>query len=345
MNHDRIASREITDGPLAAFARMAIRVGAAARARAQLAPAAAMRARSGALTRALRALEIPAAPARSAIKLAGATPGHQAGGEGRLRPARSLAQMVAAASAAPAPSAMGREAKIGPARPVREEQAARARTSAPRVAPAQANAGPRAARAALGGAAQVAWHANLRIPAARNPGAPRDGAGAHDPADLRQVSFAAIVAQGSAARGLGAGEPLWASRSPTAREAVAGALETRGARRTPAASAAIPVRVRRALESWRAISPATGEQALRAETVSAPSAPQGAARAARHGAGAAAPITINSSPSITVNLPPGTAAPGPHEISQAVAQALEEHAERLYELMRRVAAMRERVQF
>jgi hypothetical protein len=65
---------------------------------------------------------------------------------------------------------------------------------------------------------------------------------------------------------------------------------------------------------------------------------------ARHGS-AGAPVTINSSPQITVNLPPGAAAAGEREISRAVTDALEAHAERLYELVARVAAMRARTEF
>jgi len=68
------------------------------------------------------------------------------------------------------------------------------------------------------------------------------------------------------------------------------------------------------------------------------------ARAASRSA-AAAPITFNSSPSITVNVPPGRAALNPAEINRAVGDALEKHAERIYDILRRVAARRERTEF
>ena len=69
------------------------------------------------------------------------------------------------------------------------------------------------------------------------------------------------------------------------------------------------------------------------------------ARGAFLRAAAAAPITFNSSPSITVNVPPGRAALNPAEINRAVGDALEKHAERIYDILRRVAARRERTEF
>lgn len=59
---------------------------------------------------------------------------------------------------------------------------------------------------------------------------------------------------------------------------------------------------------------------------------------------APAPITINSSPSITVTLPASGGTFEYRDISDAVARALEEHAEHLYEIVRRTAALRRRTE-
>jgi hypothetical protein len=64
------------------------------------------------------------------------------------------------------------------------------------------------------------------------------------------------------------------------------------------------------------------------------------------GRASAGAITINSAPNITVNMPAaGAGAPAEREISRAVADALDGHAERIYEIVARVGAMRARTEF
>jgi hypothetical protein len=65
-------------------------------------------------------------------------------------------------------------------------------------------------------------------------------------------------------------------------------------------------------------------------------------RAAGAGGGA---VTINSAPNITVNVPAASGGIGEREISRAVGDALEGHAERIYEIVARVGAMRSRTEF
>jgi hypothetical protein len=66
------------------------------------------------------------------------------------------------------------------------------------------------------------------------------------------------------------------------------------------------------------------------------------ARGSRAGAAA---ITLNSTPNITVNVAAAADAGGEREIGRAVADALEQHAERIYEMVARFAAIRERTEF
>ncbi|MFZ0660992.1 MAG: hypothetical protein WAM05_19895, partial [Candidatus Binataceae bacterium] len=133
-------------------------------------------------------------------------------------------------------------------------------------------------------------------------------------------------------------------------EAASGDSGFRTARRAPEAAAAIaalPARIQRVLASSRAAAPIADQFPLPADigNSSRERGPEFGVRGGRRNANLSAPITINSSPSITVNLPAGTIAPGERGISRAVAQALEEHAEELYEMMRRVGAFRERTEF
>ncbi len=68
---------------------------------------------------------------------------------------------------------------------------------------------------------------------------------------------------------------------------------------------------------------------------------------ARSGASIATPaVTINSAPTITVNMPAAAGGGlGEREISRAVSDALDGHAERIYEIVARVGAMRARTEF
>lgn len=104
----------------------------------------------------------------------------------------------------------------------------------------------------------------------------------------------------------------------------------------------LPARIRRVLADSAMAAAARRPAPPRAGAERVATRIAGGARGTRN---VRAPITINSSPSITVNLPPGAAAPGRSEISRAVADALEEHAEQLYELMRRIGAIKERTEF
>lgn len=61
--------------------------------------------------------------------------------------------------------------------------------------------------------------------------------------------------------------------------------------------------------------------------------------------GGGAAVTINSSPTITVHMPPGGGGLGRDEIERAIGDALEGHAERIYEIVERVGAIRARTEF
>ena len=345
MNDDRIAPRPIMSGPLVSFAAVTKRVGAAARASARIAPSLALRARSGALAGALRALLVPAASTRTVMSAAGARLQLEADGARPGRRTRSLAALLAPGSAGSSAAVTRSVTEIRNPRSAQREPGSAPRGFAPRVALSGAIAMPSAARAAFGAVAQFAWHANLHPRATGKVGAPREGVDPRELSRPHHVSFAAIVARGGAARG--AGQAHRAPSMSMAREASEGTPEYRDTRRGPAVSAAIPARIRRAIERSRVAASSSSAQLPRVEREysSNRTGQPVAVRGARRSADASAPITINSSPSITVNLPPGAAAPGERDIAQAVAQALEEHAERLYELMRRVGALRERAEF
>ncbi|HYB91400.1 MAG TPA: hypothetical protein VEC38_10175 [Candidatus Binataceae bacterium] len=117
----------------------------------------------------------------------------------------------------------------------------------------------------------------------------------------------------------------------------AGAEAARGIGRIRASLGAGPARADRAQRAARAISRSLSFGQAH---------PSGAllARGAFGGTGAL-PITLNSSPSITINVPPGRAGMNPAEINRAVGDALDKHADRIYEMLRRVAAQRERTEF
>ncbi len=100
----------------------------------------------------------------------------------------------------------------------------------------------------------------------------------------------------------------------------------------------------RALSATRLAGVRAANAATHPQTGAAPSALMARTRADYRGRGAAPPpITINSAPAITINLS-GSPDSNEREIARAVEQALEEHAERLYETMRQVAAMRARTE-
>ncbi|MGH7779755.1 MAG: hypothetical protein ACREQR_08000 [Candidatus Binataceae bacterium] len=342
MNDDRIAG-----GRVAAFARAANRVGVGARASVQIAQMTAIRKGAGALARVVRALNVPAhaKPARGSHPAADAAGAHESSDPAPRGSARSLAAVIAAASALPVPIVPERESHTAVERSATQ---AERRSSAPRVALANTLSVPRAASVALSRVRQFARQTTAGPDVSPNRGGSRKSAAPEtisprEPSRGWRPSYAAMIAQSSAMRL----HLQSASNIPAAPGAIAGNSATRGAGRLPDAVAEISARIRRVLASARGAVPAAGGLLSHGD----PAYPArergsgGTLRGERSGAGAAAPITINSSPSITVNLPPGTAVSGEREISRAVAQALEEHAEWIYELMRRIGAFRERAEF
>lgn len=328
---------------LASFARTASILAAFARA------GAAIRARTNALAEVLHALEVPW---RGRAPLAEAADPQEVG---RTRPhdARPLAALVAAGNARPAPIVevhreRGRNQGTAPSRETSER-----RPPSPRATMTEALAAVRAGSIAVSRVRPLTLQANLQAGEQENGRTAGDSASSEAPISpaprVRSLDIAAMLTASGAVR-----RTIAADRHPRNLGNLAAAPETiepgarsRGATRTSEAATAIamlPARIQRVLASSRA--PAD-EFSLRADLAdpSRDRARDFSARGGRPSANVAAPITINSSPSITVNLPPGAAAPGESGISREVAQALEEHAERLYEMMRQVAALRERTEF
>ncbi len=333
---------------IASFARIANILAAFARAGARLRPAAAIRARANAPAEALHALDVPArgAPTRGRVPLT------DAANSTSPRSARPLTSVLAAGNARSAPiaevrSGRARNERIAPAGETSER--APSSPSSPRVATTDALAAVRAGSIAVSRVRQLTLHANLQ--GAQENGRTAGGSAIAAPdispaARVRALNIAAMLTASSAARRTIA-EDRHARNFTTAPEAIEPSARYRGATRASEAATAIamlPARIQRVLASSRA--PAD-EFSLRADLAD-PSHERTrdfGARGGRPSANVAAPITINSSPSITVNLPAGAAASGESGISRAVAQALEEHAERLYEMMRQVGAFRERTEF
>ena len=346
MNEDLKPRKASAEERVASFARAANVLAAITRAGARVGPAAAIRARANALAEALRAFEVPAraAPARGSADDADALDPHESGSS--PRDARPLAAVLAAGRARLAPVASRRIARSS-AKDERRGQ----RPSSPRAAMTRALAAARTGGVALGRIQQFTLHANLQSGAqelgrAADDSAFPEAARSSAPAHSQNFNIAAMLTAAGAARRTGAGK----GQVATAPGAPSSAHGNHDARRAPSARAAIavlPTRIHRMLASSRAAAPPNDEFSLRGD-IANQSRERGrefGAVGGRRSASAAAPITINSSPSITVNLPTGAAASGEREISRAVAQALEEHAEKLYELMRSVGAFRERTEF
>jgi hypothetical protein len=335
---------------IASFARIANILAAFARAGARLRGTAVIRARANAPAEALHALEVPArgAPTRGRAPVADAVP-PQESRRTSPRSARPLTSVLAAGNARSAPiaevrSGRARNERIAPAGETSERA-----PSSPRVATTDALAAVRAGSIAVSRVRQLTLHANLQ--GAQENGRTAGGSAIAAPdispaPRVRALNIAAMLTASSAARRTIA-EDRHARNFTTAPEAIEPSARYRGATRASEAATAIamlPARIQRVLASSRA--PAD-EFSLRADLAD-PSHERTrdfGARGGRPSANVAAPITINSSPSITVNLPAGAAASGESGISRAVAQALEEHAERLYEMMRQVGAFRERTEF
>lgn len=345
MNEDLNPRKAGAEQRVASFARAANILAAIARAGSRFGPAAAIRARANALADALRALEVPAraAPARGSAAVADALDPQASGSS--PREARPLTAVLAVGRARPAPVATRHFARSS-AQDERRGQ----RPSSPRAAMTRALAAARTGGAALGRIQQFTLHANLQSGAqdlarGADESAIPEPAGSSVPKRSRNFNIAAMLTAAGAARRTAARD----RRIVMAPGAVSNDPGYRDAKRAPSAVGAIavlPTRIQRMLASSRAAA-ASDESSPHGNTAD-PSRERGRESGAggkRRSANPAAPITINSSPSITVNLPPGTAAPGERDISRAVAQALEEHAEKLYELMRRVGAFRERTEF
>ncbi|HUY28523.1 MAG TPA: hypothetical protein VMV27_14020 [Candidatus Binataceae bacterium] len=339
----------IARGPIAAFARIARQVGAGARASAQLAPVAAAGPGSSALARALGAHAAPLRVARAASAAAsgaGLYSGDRPQSGARNPGARESAAIAAAVriTMRGAHAARAGDPRVGPSQAPSRPSLARAAV-APRAAVASALGARRVAAARLGSArrlesqTRLVFRAASAVPTALVP-ARAEAAGA--PPRSQRLGFTATLAAASAARrSLVAG---WAADSGAgmARGADGGDRAQRGGRAAAPAIMTLPAAIRRVFAGSPIVASERPQSPPRAGAGRAPARIAGGTRRASE---IRAPITINSSPSITVNLPPGAAAPGQSEISRAVADALEEHAERLYELMRRFGAIRERAEF
>lgn len=345
MNEDLHSHPASAEDRVASFARAANILAAFARAGAKVRPAAAIRARANTLAQALHALEVPAraTPARSSAPGEDAIVPQERGVAAPRRGARPLAAVLADGSARPAPIARGHSERSRAA-----DETAERRASSPRAAMTRALAAARSGSIAVGRVQQFTMRANLQSAAQDNGAESRDsaifeGAIAPVPPRARDLNLVAMLAATSAARRAIAG----GRRIAMAPEAPQKDPGYRDPSRPPAAViaiAALPARIRRVLAGSRREPPPTDEYSLRADIGDPPRERAFAAHQGRRANGAA-PITINSAPSITVNLPPGAAAPGERGISRAVEQALEEHAEKLYEMMRQVGAFRERTEF
>ncbi len=345
MNEELHSHPASAEDRVASFARMANILAAFSRAGERIRPSAAIRARANALAAALRALEVPegATPARSSAPAEDTIVRQERGVAAPRRGARPLAAILADGSARPAPIAPGHSERSQETRETTERRA-----SSPRAAMTHALAAARSGRMAIRRVQQFTMRANLQSAAQDNGAGSRDsaiseGAIAPAPPRARDRNLVAMLTAASAARRTIAGD----RRITMAPGAAQKDPKYRDARRAPAAVnaiAALPARIRRVLAGSRREPPRTDEYSLRAD-IGDPSRER--AFAAPHGrrANGAAPITINSAPSITVNLPPGATASGERGISRAVEQALEEHAEKLYEMMRQVGAFRERTEF
>jgi hypothetical protein len=326
---ERIASFARTANILAAFARAVVRLG----------PAAVIRKRANAPAQVLHALEVPArgAPARGRAPVADVVNPREID-RTPPRDARPLAAILAAGSVQPTP--IGTHS----ARARSEGESPERRPSSPRAAMTQALAAVRAGSMAVSRAQQITLQANIRSGGQGNDGAVSEPAITSAPP--RALNIAAILTASGAARRTIAAERR-AGNLTAAPEAIEPGKRNRGAMGTSEAATAIavlPARIRRLLASSRI---SADEFSLRADLADPlrERVRDFGARGGRSGANVAAPITINSSPSITVNLPPGASPPGESGISRAVAQALEEHVERLYDMMRQVGAFRERTEF
>lgn len=322
---------------IAAFARTANILAAFARA------SAAIRARTNAL---VEVLNPPVVPGHGRAPLAEAADPQEVG-RTRPRDARSLASILAAGNARPAPiaevrSGRARNGRIAPYRETSERA-----PSSPRLAMTDALAAVRAGSIAVSRVRRLTLQTRLQSDSQENVRTAGDSASSEAPTPrVRALNIAAMLTASGAVRRTIAAD-RHARNLTTAPEAIETVDRYRGATRMSDAATAIamlPARIQRVLASSRI--PAD-EFSLRADLAdpSRERVRDFAARGGRANPNVAAPITINSSPSITVNLPPGTAAPGESGISRAVAQALEEHAERLYEMMRQVGAFRERTEF
>ncbi|MHB8381156.1 MAG: hypothetical protein ACYDC3_02280 [Candidatus Binataceae bacterium] len=349
MNEDLIAQAKATHAVMASFVRTAKNLAAASRAGARVAPAVRLGARENALARALRVLEVPAraASARgSGFAENPNAPQADGGAFTPLRP-RTLAAAVAAASARYSQIAAGNGVRIGADDIALAAEGLDRRPSAQRSTMTRAIAAAQSGGAALSRVQQFTMHASPQSGAQNDARAARDGAFSEAAGSLalpraRNINLAASL---TASRAFAP-----AQRNPAMAR---GAAHTKSGDRDPArapspivALAALPARIRRVLVNSRSAAPAAdfALDRARAETPRG-RGPGFTAAGGRPIANTAAPITINSSPSITVNLPPGTAAPGERGISRAVAQALEEHAEKLYEMVRQVGAFRARAEF
>jgi hypothetical protein len=353
MNEDLNAQRPSAEERVASFARAANILAAFARAGARLRPAAAIRARADALAGALRALEVPAraVPNRGSVIVTDAQARDLSASQPTARP---LAAVLAARNVRPAPIAArladrSRTEGIAPSSGISERG-----NSSPRAAITRALAATRAGSAALGRAQQMTLRANLQSGAQDSgttsaAGSIAETGNSHAASHVRDPNIATILTAASARRRTIAGARRARSLA-IAPEAEAGAAGFRPASPPPqavTAIAALPARIQRMLARSRTAAPSVDEPSLRADSADSSRERKRdiGARGGRRRTRAAAAITINSSPSITVNLPPGAAEAGERGISRAVAQALEEHAERLYEMMRQVGAFRERTEF
>lgn len=325
---------------IAAFARTANILAAFARA------GAAIRAHTNALVEILNPLEVPG---RGRAPLAEAADPQEVG---RTRPpdARLLASIVAAGNARPAPIAEVRSGRVRNERIAPSAETSERAPSSPRLAMTDALAAVRAGSIAVSRVRRLTLQTHLQSDSQENVRTAGDSASSEAPISpaprVRALNIAAMLTASGAVRRTIAAD-RHARNLTTAPETVETVDQYRGATRMSDAATAIamlPARIHRVLASLRI--PAD-EFSLRADLAdpSRERARDFAARGGRASPNVAAPITINSSPSITVNLPPGIAAPGESGISRAVAQALEEHAERLYEMMRQVGAFRERTEF
>lgn len=348
MNNDRINREAIARGPIASFARVAVRIGAGARAHTVLARFALSRNRTAPTAAVRRALDGAAPRLGAAPDGTGRRLSNQTARPSDLGSARSIGAAPDAATAATMREAPDvRAARPGTGRSGSTTRAAVRRAGASTFARAAFATGLGASgavrKSALGGNPQLAGasgdrqaRADSRVTDSESP--PRRRAPMRD--------FAAALAFSAAARQSLARD----AGAPPAGRSSAGANSNPGAatraRRAAPGLGAIARPVRRMLTRMRGAD-SVGELAAHGGGVkdSDAAALRLPSRAAARAAAASGPLTINSSPSITVNLPPGSAAAGERDISQAVARALEEHAERLYELMRRVGAIRRRVEF